>query len=69
MKVLTVKDFEVNKSKQFALGFLKSYDIFGAMNKYRDYNGLPSIETYSYKQSFLSIGDSLKKYIEQEKKI
>ena len=64
-KVLEDKDFIVNKSKAFANGFLKAYDIFGISNKFRNID-VSDLKTYSYTEGFEKTGQSLSKYIRQE---
>ncbi|MCI5972112.1 MAG: hypothetical protein MRZ08_03650 [Anaerococcus sp.] len=65
IKVLEDKDFIVNKSKAFANGFLKAYDIFGISNKFRNID-VSDLKTYSYTEGFEKTGQSLSKYIRQE---
>lgn len=68
MKVLNKQDFKINRTKYFSLGYLKSFDIFGLLNKYNDVDRLGQIETYSYETGFTKVGNSLRKFINDEKR-
>lgn len=67
MEVLDKKDFEIDRLNSFFEGFLKSYDIFGIMNRYNNVTKAGDLKTYSYKESFIKTGSSLKKYIDKER--
>lgn len=67
MEVLEKKDFNVNRFKSFSTGFLKAYDIFGITNKYKDVKKVGDLKTYNYKDGFKNTGNSLRKYIFENK--
>ena len=65
VRLLEDKEFTINMCKEFAYGYLKAYDIFGILNKYGDVDASNS-ETYSYLDGFESVGNSFRKYIDED---
>ncbi len=65
VRILDDKDFTIDKCKEFAYGYLKAYDIFGILNKDSDID-VSDLKPYSYLDGFESVGNSFRKYIDED---